>query len=104
MRTSEDEDVVPYVQEVDIQKVYVELPDIFKDIKNYFDKFIKSKTRELQNLGFVTGTVKYTKKNLLGLQAAIHAKIAQGERDFETLRSMSLLAEIMKIQHAIELA
>lgn len=103
VRTSEDEDVVPYIQEVDIQKVFVELPDIFKDIKNYFDRFIKSKTRELQNLGFVANGMRYTKKNILGMQAAIHAKIAQGERDFETLRSMSLLAEMMKIQHAIEL-
>ena len=103
VRTSEDEDVVPYVQEVDVQRVYVELPDIFKDIRVYLDNSIKSKTRELQNLGFVSGNVKYTKKNLLGLQAAIHAKIAQGERSFEMLRSMSLLAEIMKIQHAVEL-
>lgn len=103
VRTSEDEDVVPYVQEVDIQRVYVELPDVFKNVKTYLDNSIKSKTRELQNLGFVASNVRYTKKNLLGMQAAIHAKIAHGEKDFETLRSMSLLAEIMKIQHAIEL-
>ncbi|MGV8151032.1 MAG: DEAD/DEAH box helicase [Candidatus Woesearchaeota archaeon] len=103
VRTSKDEDVVPYVQEVDIDKRFVELPDIFKDVKKYFDAAIKSKTRELKNLGFVSDSVNYSKKNLLGIQASLHAKIAHGEKDFEVLKSLSLLAEIIKISHAVEL-
>jgi Fanconi anemia group M protein len=103
VRTSKDEDVVPYVQEVDIDKRFVELPDIFADIKRYFDAALKSKTRELKSLGFVTDSVIYSKKNLLGIQAALHAKIAHGEKDFEVMKSMSILAEIIKIGHAVEL-
>ncbi len=103
IRNSKDEDVAPYVQEVDIEKKFVELPDIFKDIKRYFDAAIKSKTRELKSYGFITDNVTYSKKNLLGAQAALHAKIAHGEKDFEILKSLSLLAEIIKISHAIEL-
>lgn len=103
VRSSKDEDVAPYIQEVDIEKRFVELPDIFKDIKKYFDAAIKSKTRELKSLGFVTDSATYSKKNLLGVQAALHAKIAHGEKNFEVLKSLSLLAEIIKIIHAIEL-
>ena len=103
VRTVDDEDVVPYVQDVDIQKIYVELPDIFLDIKKYLDDCYKTKIHELKKLGTVSEHVTYSKKNLLGLQAAIHAKIAQGDRDFETLKSLSLLAELMKLHHAIEL-
>lgn len=103
VRNSKDEDVAPYVQEVDIERRFVELPDIFKDIKRYFDAAINSKTRELKSLGFVTDSITYSKKNLLGLQAALHAKIAHGEKDFEILKSLSLLAEIIKISHAVEL-
>ena len=103
IRTVDDVDVNPYVQDVEIEKVFVELPDVFKDIKRYFDNTIKSKTRELENYGFVSRNLQYSKKNLLGLQAAIHAKIAKGEKNFEILKSVSLLAEIMKIQHAVEL-
>ena len=103
VRTVDDEDVVPYVKDVDIKKVYVELPDVFLDIKKFLDACIKSKMHELRNYGLVSGSVSYSKKNLLGLQAAIHAKIAQGDKDFETLKSLSLLAEVIKIHHAIEL-
>jgi Fanconi anemia group M protein len=103
IRTSKDEDVVPYVQEVDIERRFVELPDIFADIKKYFDAALKSKMRELKSYGFITDSVTYSKKNLLGVQAALHAKIAGGEKDFEILKSMSLLAEVIKIGHAVEL-
>lgn len=103
IRNSNDEDVAPYVQQVDIEKRFVELPDIFRDIKRYFDAAIKSKTRELKSYGFVTDSITYSKKNLLGVQAALHAKIAHGEKNFEILKSLSLLAEIIKIIHAIEL-
>lgn len=103
IRTNKDKDVVPYVQEVNIDRRFVELPDIFKDIKVYFDAAIKSKIRELKSLGFVTDSVSYSKKNLLGIQAALHVKIAHGEKDFEILRSISILAEIIKLSHAIEL-
>jgi Fanconi anemia group M protein len=103
VRNTEDEDVQPYVKDVDIKKIFVELPDEFLEIKKYLDACYKSKLNELKNLGFTTDAVRYSKKNLLGMQAAIHAKIAQGEKDFETLRAISILAEAIKIHHAVEL-
>jgi len=103
VRTTTDEDVKPYIKDVDIKKVFVELPDEFIDIKKYLDASYKSKFVELKNLGFTTEGVKYSKRNILGMQAEIHAKIAGGERDFETLKALSLLAEVIKIHHAIEL-
>jgi len=103
VRTVEDDDVKDYVQDVDIKKVYVELPDVFLEIKKYLDSCYKDKMNELRKFGFVTGAVSYSKKNLLGMQAAIHAKVAQGDKDYETLRSLSILAEIIKLHHAIEL-
>jgi len=103
VRNTTDEDVAPYVKDIDIKKVFVELPDEFLNVKKYLDACYKSKFKELDALGFTTDSVKYSKKNILGLQAAIHAKVAQGERDFETLRALSLMAEVIKIHHAIEL-
>jgi Fanconi anemia group M protein len=103
VRSTEDEDVAPYVKDVDIKKVFVDLPDEFLNIKKYLDACYKSKFNELKNLGFTVEGVKYSKKNILGMQAAIHAKMAQGERDYETMKAVSLLAEVIKIHHAIEL-
>ncbi len=103
VRTTSDEDVKPYVKDVDIKKIFVELPDEFLQIKKYLDACYKSKMVELRNLGFTTESAHYSKKNILGMQAEIHARIAGGEKDYETLRAMSILAEVIKVHHAIEL-
>jgi Fanconi anemia group M protein len=103
VRSTTDGDVAPYVKDVDVKKIFVELPDEFIQIKEYLDKCYKSKMQELKSLGITTDSVRYSKKNILGLQASIHAKIAGGERDFETLRALSITAEVIKLHHAIEL-
>lgn len=104
VRDTDDEDVVPYVQEIDIKKIFVELPDEFIQIKDFLKKCFISKLEEVKKLGYLSGPVSsYSKKALLGLQAAIHGKISSGEKDFELMKSISLIAEATKIHHAIEL-
>jgi Fanconi anemia group M protein len=103
VRTATDEDVSPYVQDVEMQKIYVDLPDAFLEIKKYLDLCFNGKLRELKQYGLVGDLSRYSKKNMLGAQAEIHSRIMQGDREMETLRSLSLLAELMKLQHAIEL-
>ena len=44
-----------------------------------------------------------TKSDLLQLQAELRGRIAHGERDFVVWNSISLLAEVMKVYHALEL-
>ena len=103
VRSSKDEDVAPYVKDVEIKKIFVELPDEFLEIKKYLDACYKTKFNELNSLGFTTDAVKYSKKSIIGMQAEIHARVSGGERDFETLKALSLLAEVIKLHHAIEL-
>ncbi|MEM4637710.1 MAG: DEAD/DEAH box helicase [Candidatus Woesearchaeota archaeon] len=103
IRTTKDKDVMPYVQEVVTEKIFVELPDKLKEIKTYFDNATKSRLKELKNYGLTTESIINSKKNILAAQASLHAKIAKGEKDFETLKSLSLIAEIIKILHALEL-
>jgi ERCC4-related helicase/ERCC4-type nuclease len=103
VRTVDDDDVVPYVQEVEINKIYVELPDVLKEVKDYLEKCYKSKMHELKKLNVINDSLHYSKKNLLALQGAVRARISQGEKDFEMLKALSILAELMKLHHAIEL-
>jgi len=103
VRSAEDQDVAPYVKDVDIKKVFVELPDEFLNIKKYLENSYKSKLNELKQYGFTTDAARYSKKNLLGLQAEIHSQLAHGEKNFEILKASSLLAEAIKVHHAIEL-
>jgi ERCC4-related helicase len=105
IRTDEDPDVKPYIQDIDITWVKVELPSEFLEIKKFLETCFKSKLEEMKKYGYVnTYQVQNSgKKALLGIQAGLQGKIAQGEKDFEILKSLSLAAEAVKIQHALEL-
>jgi len=104
VRTDVDQDVKPYIKEIKMDWVKVELPDNFIEIKKNLDECIKSKFDEMKKYGYVTGDrSSYSKKELLGMQAGLQAEIAQGNKDFNVLKSLSLIAEVMKVQHAQEL-
>jgi ERCC4-related helicase len=103
-RSKEDLDVKPYVQEMDIQNIEVELPEEFKKIKLFLEKCYFSKLDSAKALGILTGDPKsYNKSNLLQLMAGLHGQMRQGSKDYETLKTISLLAESLKVQHALEL-
>ncbi|MBW2971343.1 DEAD/DEAH box helicase [Candidatus Woesearchaeota archaeon] len=105
VRTDEDPDVRPYIQPIKMNWIDVELPQSFLQIKKYLDDCIKSKLKEIVKNGYLNSDkVRYiNRRELLGLQAELQARIAQGERDFEVMRSISLAAEALKAHHALEL-
>ncbi len=101
IRTEKDPDVQPYIQPIDIEWIKVELPEEFKKVKRLLEQCIKGKTDQLKTYNVKTGFM--SKKDLLKLQAELHARMAAGERDFEVMKCVSILAEIIKAQHALEL-
>ncbi len=101
IRTDKDPDVQPYVQPIDIEWVKVELPEELKKIQQLLQQCIKGKLEQLKQYG-VKGAF-LSKKDILQLQAQLQAKIAAGEKDFEAMKCISVLAEIIKTQHALEL-
>ncbi|MBU0472004.1 MAG: DEAD/DEAH box helicase, partial [Nanoarchaeota archaeon] len=104
IRTEEDEDIKTYIKNTDVKWIELEFPDKLKLIKNCFDNSIKNKLLEVKNLGYLNGsTNNYTKITLLTLQIELRGRISSGEKDFGILKSISLLAEVMKLQHALEL-
>jgi len=105
VRTIESEDVKPYIQEIKIDFVKVELPLIFKEIKNNLNKFLRERLEKLKKWGILRRTdLRYVnKKDLLTLQAQIRGRVSSGEKNFVLWNSISLLAEIMKIYHGLEL-
>lgn len=105
VRTDEDPDVKPYVQEIEIGWVKVELPKIFTDIQRLLLLFLRERFEKLKKWGILRRSeVKYVaKSDLLQLQAELRGRIASGEKDFVVWNAISLLAEIMKIYHALEL-
>lgn len=102
-RTAESPDVAPYVQEIDIEHVKVAMPDAFKGVHEALLRCFTDAERRIRELGVIDRKAFANKGALLKAQAALHAAVSRGQKDYEALKSLSVLAEAMKVQHAIEL-
>ncbi len=102
VRTEKDADVKPYVQTTHKNWVEVEFPQELKKIQLLLKDCRKSKLIEAQHLGYCSD-LELSKGGLLALQLELQKKITSGFRDFELLRSLSVIAEAMKVDHALEL-
>lgn len=105
VRTHEDRDVRPYIKEIKVKKVKVELPKEFLLIKKHLETAINLKMKKLKDWGVLRRkSIRYVnKKTLLGLQSELHKRISSGEKNFVLWNAVSVLAEIMKLHHALEL-
>ncbi len=102
VRTEEDADVAQYVQEVEFNWVKVDFPAEYQQVQKLLKSALQMKLEEMKLLGSVS-SVEMNKGELLRLQGELQKKIAAGEQEMETFRSLSLLAECLKIEHGLEL-
>jgi Fanconi anemia group M protein len=103
-RSADDSEVSPYVQDMNVEYVKVELSDELKKIKAFLERCYSSKLEEASTLGYMSGgAANYTRSSLLSAVSGLHSKIAQGDKSFELLKTISLIAEALKVQHALEL-
>jgi Fanconi anemia group M protein len=102
IRTENDPDVKPYIQEVNIKWIYVELPTHFKEIQKYLTNCLKSKVVLLKEVAPDIKTPN-NKSDFLRLQGELLKEISNGSKDYEKMKALSVVAEAMKVQHAIEM-
>ncbi len=102
VRTDKDPDVKQYIQPLKMQWVKVDFPEEFVKVRTGLEQCKKSKLLEAQHYGYCNNP-QLTKGQLLELQGQLQGKMASGERDFNMLRSISLIAEALKVEHALEL-
>ncbi len=105
IRTDNDPDVKPYVQEINMEWVKVILPQVFLDVQKFLQDFLKERIEKLKKWGILhRANLRYVSKtDLLALQAQLRGRAATGEKDFVVWKAISLCAEIMKIYHGLEL-
>ncbi len=103
VRTESDSDVKPYVQEIEIDWVKVDLPAEFEEVKECLDSSFRAKLEVVKKMGYLGSVSGVTKGDLLKLQAKLHSDIAGDYKNFPLLKSISALAEAMKVSHAAEL-
>ncbi len=101
LKTENDPDVSPYIYEKDVEWVKVDVPDKAAEIKILLDSLMDDRLDRLRAMGVVYNT-HLNKKELLMLQAKLQASISKGGSP-ESYKAVSILAEIMKIEHAVDL-
>jgi Fanconi anemia group M protein len=103
VKTEQDRDVRPYVQEKEIEWLQVQLPAEMAEIRGYLEKILDDRLRIIRDLGFSPGSGKYiSKKDLLLLQKQLQGEIRMGG-DPAIFSAMSVVAEMMKVNHAVEM-
>lgn len=101
VKTENDADVSPYIYEKDVEWVKVSVPDKAAEIKILLDSLMDDRMEKLKAMGVVYSTA-VNKRELLMLQAKLQASIARGGSP-ESYKAVSILAEVMKVEHAIDL-
>ncbi len=101
VRTEWDHDVSPYVGKKKIEWVKVEMPEEMREVKNKLEECIKVRFKRLKELG-IEIPESASKKDLLALQEALQVEAAESQSP-DMFEALSVLAEILKLQHAVEL-
>ncbi len=97
IRTRDDSDVKPYVHEVENDFITVELPIAMKSLMTYLVNIKNSRISKLMRMGVIRSNY-VNKTQLLNLQVEL-AKKKQGV----SYMAMSIIAEVIKIDHALML-
>lgn len=99
VRTRDSEDVKPYVQEREFEKIEVPFPKEFVEIQVLLKRIYDSRVAQLKDRNLLFAPA--NKITLLKLQTALARKAAM--RDGNAMYGMSLCAQAIKIAHAMEL-
>ncbi|NIA03824.1 MAG: DEAD/DEAH box helicase [Nitrospiraceae bacterium] len=104
IRSEKDPDVVSYIQPIRVHWLEVKLPEELKKIRSFLKKCFDSKIKELRAMGFFkdVNSSYVTKTQLLKFQSDLRGMI-HGGYDANLLKGISLVAEALKVEHAIYL-
>jgi len=103
VKTENDPDVAPYIYDKDVEWVKVSVPERANKIRILLEAVLDDRFKRLFEMGVVySRNVNLNKKELLMLQQRLQAQIVKGGSP-ESYRAVSLVAEIMKVEHAVDL-
>lgn len=105
LRTDDDVDVSPYIQEVQTQWIKVELSESMKQIQADLKLMLKQRFEKLKAAGLLQRTdVSYvSRSDILALSSELRGRAVRGEQDYTLWTGLSVLAEALKLFHALEL-
>ncbi len=101
LRTRQSPDVKQYLQELEFEKVMVDFPPEFQEIKHVLLKLFDMYVEELRKRKVLFGPA--TKTGLIYLQKKISGTILRGSKNWNYMLGASACAQAIKLQHALEL-
>ncbi|MBS3149094.1 DEAD/DEAH box helicase [Candidatus Woesearchaeota archaeon] len=101
IRTEEDEDVKPYIKEKKINFVKIQLPEEYKELKSLIEEVYLSSLENLKAFGLTKPKKIVNKKDLLLLRKYIESQLKEGNK--AAYHGLSLVAQAMKLDHAVDL-
>ena len=105
IRSKDDPDVKPYVQEIEISWRKIELPHEFLRVINLLKEALSQRLKALKEAGALESSSisRISRKKLLEIQERIQRSIKEGRISNTLFTLASLQNEALKIYHALEL-
>jgi len=104
IRTEYDSDVVPYVHDMQFQRIPVEAPEVAKEIRALLTTVYEDQVSRLKKAGFLQGKPRASLKDLLAVGDEARRQLDGGSKDGRLYGVVTAQAIAMKTNHAIELA
>ncbi|MFO8051121.1 MAG: DEAD/DEAH box helicase [Thermoplasmatota archaeon] len=105
VRVDSDPDVKPYIQDMDVQRIKVEVSKGMREVISLLDRMFMERGNRLQRMGVLRKGGIPSIKQLLAAGNRIREMITKAGRDGGSLyQAISIQAQAMKVAHAMELA
>ena len=101
LRTRDSPDVKKYLQELEFEKIMIDFPIEFQEMKHVLLKLYDRYVEELKYRKVLFGPA--NKITLIKLQQTIMGTLARGNHNYNYLLGASACAQAIKLQHALEL-
>lgn len=101
VRTEDDPDVKPYIEDKQVKWDKISLDDRFEEAKKHMEDAKRDQLTKLKKMGFLSSTSNVHKGDLLRLRGEISSKISTSD-DPKNYQAISRVACALKISQAIE--
>ena len=101
LRTRDSSDVKEYLQELEFEKIMLDFPPEFEDMRKVLLKLFNEYVEELRTRKVLFGPA--SKTDLINLQKKISSTITRNFTNFNYMQGASACAQAIKLQHALEL-
>ncbi|MFQ3308110.1 MAG: ERCC4-related helicase [Candidatus Nanohaloarchaea archaeon] len=102
VRTEDDPDVEPFIEDKEVDWRHVSLDDTFEKAREHLQKGYRSQLKDLKSMGMLDSTSDVHKGELLKLRGEISSKLSTSD-DSKLYSAISKVATGLKISQAIEL-